>query len=251
MATLQNIDPNLLKSISESIQAQFNNLQKALEPLQEALQEFVKALKEVPESTKVLAEYGWYLPFDFHPPTIKHYVEEIKKGNITFIDNEMITLLDNEITNIESELIKKFSNRKSVIQAAIKAHRNHDYYLSIPVFFSQVDGICNELTGDRFFKIRHNRPSTGSWTSNLKNDSILELVLEPLKHTGVARQKQDLSNPLGTNRHDVMHGDSVDYGEDKTNSYKALSLLNYIGETVYMAKEYIDEKEKKTHHNNG
>ena len=76
--------------------------------------------------------------------------------------------------------------------------------------------------------------------TNVKSDSIIEIVLEPLKHTGVTRQKQNLSNPLGINRHDVLHGDSVDYGKDKVNSYKVLSLLNYIGETVYMAKQHID-----------
>ncbi len=67
----------------------------------------------------------------------------------------------------------------------------------------------------------------------------MELLLEPLKYTGVMRQIQDLDNPLGITRHDVLHGDSVDYGEDGLNSYKALSLLNYLGETVYIAKHKI------------
>jgi len=246
MAALQNIDPEVLKSFSKAIQAQADKLQKFFKPLQDAFKELAKALKDVPESTKILAEYGWYLPLDFNPPIINSYADKLKKGNYEFVNNEMVALFDNDIADIEVGLIKKFPNRKAAIQAAIRAHNNQEYFLSIPVFFSQIEGICKELTGIRFFKIKNNQPLTSSWIKNVKSDSIIELVLEPLKHTGVTRQKQNISNPLGINRHDVLHGDSVDYGEDKLNSYKVLSLLNYIGETIYMAKQHIDEKEKHT-----
>jgi len=246
MAALQNIDPEVLKSFSKAIQAQADKLQKIFVPFQDTFKKLAKVLQDVPESTKILAEYGWYLPLDFHPPTINCYADKLKKGNYELVSNEMVALFDNDIADIELNLIKKFPNRKAPIQAAIRAHNNQEYFLSIPVFFSQIEGICKELTGIRFYKIKNDQPLTSSWIKNFKSDSIIELVLEPLKHTGVTRQKQDLSNPLGINRHDVLHGDSVDYGENKVNSYKVLSLLNYIGETVYMAKQRIDEKEKNT-----
>lgn len=242
MAALKNIDPKVLKSFSEAIQAHLSDIQISLKPLKGTFQKFGKALKEVPESTKVLAQYGWYLPFDFHLPTINHYAEQLRKGDHESVNNEMVALFDYDIADIEAELIKNFPNRKEVIQAAISAHNKQEYFLSIPVFFSQIEGICKELTGFRFFKIKNHQPLTSSWVKNVKRDSIIELVLEPLKHTGVTRQVQNFSNPLGINRHDVLHGDTVDYGKDKVNSYKALSLLNYIGETVYMAKQYIDKE---------
>jgi hypothetical protein len=55
---------------------------------------------------------------------------------------------------------------------------------------------------------------------------------------------QDHLKPIGFNRHDVLHGDCVDYGDDKINSYKALSLVNYLSETVYMAKEHFEKNKK-------
>ena len=56
-----------------------------------------------------------------------------------------------------------------------------------------------------------------------------------MRNINILRQIQIPNEPLGLNRHDVLHGDSFDYGEDKINSYKALSLLLYISETVYEA----------------
>jgi hypothetical protein len=56
------------------------------------------------------------------------------------------------------------------------------------------------------------------------------------------RQPQDFNNPIGINRHDVLHGNCVDYGDSKINGYKVLSLLNYIGSTVFEAKQYLDKE---------
>jgi hypothetical protein len=239
MATIQPIDPDALRSFAEVFQGHLAQIQKEYEPIKEVLQDFVHSFKEAPESVKDFAEKGWYLPYDFHPPTINYYANELRNGHNKLVDKEMVSLIDNEIEKIEKKLVDKFSNRKAPIEAAIKAHRNQDYYLSIPVFFSQAEGICHELTEKRFFSMRNGQPSTSDWVKNFDSDSILGLVLEPLNHTGVTRQIQDNNNPLGTNRHDVLHGTSVDYGEDKINSYKALSLLNYIGETVHIAKLHI------------
>ncbi len=168
MAALQNIDPEVLKSFSKAIQAQADKLQEIFIPFQDAFKELAKALQDVPESTKVLAEYGWYLPLNFHPPTINHYADQLRKGNHEFVNNEMVALFDNDIADIEVRLIKKFPNRKAAIQAAIRAHNNQEYFLSIPVFLSQIEGICKELTGIRFFKIKNDQLLTSSWIQMLK-----------------------------------------------------------------------------------
>ena len=246
MAKFQNIDPELLSSLNEAIQATLANFQNVVEPYGKAIQNFAKSLQDVPESTKILAEYGWYLPIDFHPLTVNYYADELKKRNFEFVDKEMVALIDNEIVNIEAELVGKFPKREAALRSAFRAHNDQEYYLSIPVFYAQTEGICTEITGFRFFSIQKGQPATAAWAENLQRVSIMDIVLEPLKHTGIARQKQDLNHPLGINRHDVLHGDSMDYGEDKINSYKALSLLNYLGETVYLAKQDFDVKNQKS-----
>lgn len=258
MATIKGIDfgdnnPKAIKVIfhdivsPESIKAISEHIKKAFEPFQKAVAKFTQELEKLPESTRILAEYGWYLPFDIHPPIINYYVKELKEGNVAFVDEEMVAFLDQELHRIEDSLIFKFPHRKAPLLAAINAHRNANYYLSIPVFFIQIEGICLELTGKRFFKISGNQtkgyePATAEWITSQQAGEIFNILLEPLKHTGIVRGKQDIQKPIGINRHDVLHGDSIDYGENKLNSYKALSLLNYLADTVYRVKDILNRQ---------
>ncbi|MEI9921885.1 MAG: hypothetical protein WDO14_24300 [Bacteroidota bacterium] len=84
-------------------------------------------------------------------------------------------------------------------------------------------------------------PATKEWTDTIHVDSILHLIVEPLKHFGPSRKTQVPGKPLGFNRHDVLHGTSVDYGDDDVNAFKTLSLLNYIGIAIHYVKETTDE----------
>ena len=174
----------------------FTQVQKAMEHAQYAMNIVTQGIRKIPESTKILAENGWYLPLDFHPTVVNRMAEQIKEGNSKIADGEMIEFLDDELSNIEKQIITRFPNREKAITAAINAHRNGEYYLSIPVFFTQIEGICNELMGIRFFKIRKNKSRTAPWVSNFKSDSILRMLLEPLNITGPMRRSQEIGNPL-------------------------------------------------------
>lgn len=212
--------------------------QQIVKSIQDFFYHDMLELRKVPESTKILANYGWYLPFEFDVFSINSLIDTLEENKLEFVDEELIRMFDNEMDYVEKELLNNFPTRKNPIQAAIRAHCNQEYYLSIPVFFAQTEGICKELTGKRFFSIRGEKPLTEAWASQFNGDSILSILLEPMRNTGITRKKQDALNPIGLNRHDVLHGDSIDYGI-KVNSYKALSLLNYVGETVYIAKEHL------------
>lgn len=210
----------------ETVNNTFENLGKALE-------EFAKRL---PSSLTILANFGWYITWDTIPGNIIRYAEELEKGNHKFVDNQIISEIDEDIREIEIKLIKNFPHRENAISSAIKAHKEGLYYLSIPVFFAQTEGICKEITGARFFSVKRGNPKTSNWVSNFKPDSFTSLILEPLTRTGVVRLSQNPENPNGLNRHDVLHGDCYDYGENKVNSYKTLSLLLYVGEIVFDSK---------------
>lgn len=222
-----------------------SSVQKALETSQIALNEYFRVVKKIPESVKLLAENGWYLPLDFHPVEINRMASYIKEGKSQIVDEGMITYLDEKLTNIQDQLNKKFPERSSAINASIRAHKKHEYYLSIPVFFAQIEGICEDLTGDRFFKNKAKAPLTNEWLKNFEADSVIKILLEPLKFSGPMRKLQDFDNPIGINRHDVLHGNSVDYGDSKINEYKILSLLYYIGDTVFEAKKFLDRKDSQ------
>ena len=235
-------DPEFLKSFSENSKYMFSAAQKAVEIAQIALNEYFRSIKKIPESTKILAENGWYLPFDFHPVVVNRMASHLKEGDCKIVDNEMINFLDKELSNIQEQLNKKFPKRRSVINAGIRAHKKQEYYLSIPIFFTQIEGMCNDLTGSRFFKTTKKHPQTEEWVMKFEKDTIIRALLEPLSFTGPMRQPQDIDNPIGINRHDVLHGNSVAYGESKINGYKVLSLLNYIGDTVFKAERSLEQK---------
>lgn len=193
-------------------------------------------IKKSPNSIKLLAENGWYVDMRFDITTVNRYANYITGGKPEKVDNIMIEWIDSEIDKIEATLLKIYPHRRAVISAGIKAHMHKEYYLSIPVFFSQAEGICREVTKFRFFKLKNGKPRTAKWKETYNTDSVTGILLEPLKTIGLARSDQNNNNPVGYNRHDVLHGDCFDYGEDKINSYKALSLLNYIGVTLDQLK---------------
>jgi len=101
-------DPEFLKSLSENTKYLLSAAQKAVETAKYALNLYFQTIKTIPESTKILAEHGWYLPFDFHPVVVNRMASRIKEGNSLEVDNEMIDFLDSELPSIQDQLIRKF-----------------------------------------------------------------------------------------------------------------------------------------------
>jgi hypothetical protein len=236
-------DPEFIKSFSKNTEYILSSAQKAVETAQLALNVYFRSIIKIPESTRILAEKGWYLPYDFHPVEVNRMASHIKEGNSNIVDADMIIFIDDKLANIQDQINIKFPKRSSVINAGIRAHKKQEYYLSIPVFFTQIEGICEDITGKRFFRSNKSKePLTNEWVKNFEGDLVINLLLEPLKYSGPMRKLQDFANPIGINRHDVLHGNCVDYGDSKINGYKVLSLLNYIGSTVFEAKRYLDKK---------
>jgi len=236
----QDIDPKILESAAKAFQMQAEALVKTIEPLKELFIQQFKELQNVPESSKVLAEYGWYLSLYMEPGEVNELATKAREGNFDVVNDYMVNEIDDSINKIESELVEKFPHRAKVMSAAIRAHKNADFYLSIPVLMTQIEGVCSEITGHRFFKIAKSAPKISEWVQQIESNSIIHMFLEPLKIIGPSQKYQEAESPKGINRHDVLHGDSVDFGEDKYNSYKALSLLFYLSDTVYKAKSHLD-----------
>lgn len=209
-----------------------NYLTKVFQPLIDYIPVLQDSINKAPESLRILAHNGWYISMEFDFFDINCLADLIKQGDFDQVDKMLINYFDNESSVQQAKLLENFPERKEVLSQAFKAHNNQDYYLSVPIFYSQVEGICKKLTGHRFFSTRHQKPYTQNWANNFKEGSLMGLLLEPLKHIDPNRQIQIHGNPLSINRHDILHGDSLEYGNDPINSYKAFSLLWFIGETV-------------------
>ena len=200
--------------------------------------DFAKMVDGLGERTKksiiILLEHGWYIDEDLTP----RQMDELANAcvdNIKEVEEFLCNHYEAELSRLESSIAEGYPHRASIISTAFKAHRNKEFELSIPIILIQVDGICKEKT-DRYFFTRPKgvrRPETSEYAidviADISAESIRYAFLIPLMELSPIhfnlRERDDDFNHL--NRHLILHGDSCDYNS-KVNSYKSISLLNYI-----------------------
>lgn len=103
------------------------------------------------EILKELSSYGWYLMGDFTVNKLDEVSALLDKGNIKALDLLMIQVVEDNLNKITKAILHKHPDRKPPLEQAFLAHKSELYYLSIPVFFAQIDGLCGEGTGEKFF----------------------------------------------------------------------------------------------------
>ena len=142
---------------------------------------------------------------------------------------------------IESTMRETFPNRGAILKSAFRADRRKDYALSVPVFLAQADGICSELLGVGFYSRRKGTPRTASAAARFRQTEIMSGLLEPLRVTGPLNALEDERHdyPDVLNRHEVLHGKSMGYATPLS-SFRAFSLLAYVGSALVTAKEYVE-----------
>lgn len=108
--------------------------------------------------------------------------------------------------------------RAVLITKALDHHENGAYEASVPILFSQIDGICLDLTGKYFFKDPKREPLADKETvaglpENL--EVVRDWYSRPQRSSGATGESR---------RHGVMHGRELRY-DTKRNSVKAFVLL--------------------------
>ena len=138
-----------------------------------------------------------------------------------------------ELDAIEKRLVDSYPHRGFILQQAFEAHRERRYVLSIPVFLGQADGIFWERTGKRqnLFAAKQREKAYNEFASQIL-DNYLVTYLYPLSiPLPLWMNQEQRANEddffVVLNRHQVLHGESTDYGTEQ-NSLKAISLLSYL-----------------------
>lgn len=157
-----------------------------------------------------------------------------------YIDGYMEKLVERYVGRIKQQLYSRYSARKGVLKSAFNAHERGEYNLSIPVFLAQADGIGSELLNgiSPFSRKSSSTPGTLATAeeinrlSALVDTTIIEPLGLPMGMTANSTSPERLSHPHLYNRHEVLHGISVDYG-NKINSLKAISLLGHLVTVVH------------------
>lgn len=206
-----------------------------LTPVFEKLQQFSGELSpRLREAILTLGFHGWYLDLDMAVSDLWDLGQALREGNVTDAETWLHKYFDEALDEIEASITSRFPCRAHIIGPAFEAHKRGEYVLSIPLFLAQADGICREMTNEQLFKKRNKKPQVAAFVERVAGDSVSRAaLLSPLTQTlPINASEQDRpAEPNALNRHEVLHGTSLDYGT-KTNSLKAVSLLNYVATVV-------------------
>jgi hypothetical protein len=199
-------------------------------------------LDELPKKSKdamrlALAE-GWFFGWHDGLQSLMELVESLETTQSSTVDDIMVAYYRTNLQPFADEITSEYPNRAAAIKAAVNAHMSlteQGYFLSIPVFIAQADGLLAEITGVESPMTKAAKVFREKYADDLELLDLLYPFLE-LQGSGFmmsAKARQDAAQATGKsfsalNRHQVMHGERSDYGTE-INSLKAFSFLVFAG----------------------
>lgn len=186
-----------------------------------------------------MAESGWY------PNFYTFYFEPEEETES--LDELMSLHLEDNWNEITAHILSSYPARRNILEAAFKLHQEGNFVASIPLFYSQADGICCEQLKSFLFVKNEVK---GKLDSLLDSESIevkflTDIFLEPFRTKNHHDQGISRSGPThkkrAPNRNGILHGHRkhLDYGT-KTNSLKCFSLLAFI---VFVMNDLVKVEE--------
>lgn len=231
----QSISDGLKRMVSdfdEHIASHINNIRTQIPIFADKLQQaFNNYERETIEGLAELSKIGWYPSFDMPASGLRGMIQLKSNGDIESVDACMESYFTARFDSIIDALVIAHQKRARLIKAAAIAHKSNNWPLSIPVFISQSEGIGRDIFDCSIFSKRKGKMLVDE---KVKIINISDLYTEPLRNVGSFSKDTGQFMPGEINRHAVLHGIDCDY-DKKINSFKALSLLNYIkeiGETI-------------------
>lgn len=171
---------------------------------------------------------------------------------------DVVSTFEKQIFHIEKKLIEPFPRREKLIKTIFQLHREGFYEAVIPLALAQADGISKEsFTVKRkdgktipvgFFDMKRTekpeiRSQKLSQSFEVPKTSVFSVLINQLA-------KEDRNDSLvlegnttrlsDLNRHAILHGESIDYG-NKSNSINAILLLDFI-EILHLLNIVLEEK---------
>lgn len=219
---------------TKQIQQYQKSLSRIITPAFEELQRSFRELPpKIQEALLLLAEHGWYLDFNMLLPNLWEIKKAILGGEIDEVEEALVEYFESQLDEIENSFSAQFPHRSHIIASAFNAHRNGEYFLSIPVLLAQTDGICKEVVDQYLFMKKDRKPRTAIYVEQVAADTYKAALLSPLAAStpiGASEHEREEGFNL-LNRHMVLHGESLDYGS-RVNGLKAISLVNYVSQAL-------------------
>jgi hypothetical protein len=129
-------------------------------------------------ATKILASRGWYIDGELPSNIAKPIIESVTHNAESSIDSYFVNHFSQQIDKIQENLCSNFPSRAKALNEAFAAHRAAQYFLSIPVFLAQADGICAEKLGGKLF---YKQDDVAKYLKGLHLDAWLDVYLSVLQ----------------------------------------------------------------------
>jgi len=205
-----------------------------LKPVFEVLQ---KRLSQLDCDLDKLAKFNW-LPdlseWYFLPDEL---VEAIDKDDSQVIDRILIAHFKSKESLYFNRLCESHPDRNHLLQEIQMLAEAKYYHGAISLIFSQIDGICFDLTRELMFRSDRDRGFQPKMISALENcgnhlaDSFWSL-LKQKSPSSISNEKKTSSE---LNRHKIIHGTALNYGNE-LNYYQTFSLLCFVHEMLVVTK---------------
>jgi hypothetical protein len=214
----------------------FNSpLQEQFEKISRISNRIKEVIEKTPQALLLLAEYGWYLDYDSDFSLPIDLAELIESERIDELDKYLIEYYRDKFAEIIEELKNRHNQRADILNQVSISFNEKLYFVMIPCVLAQIDGIANDFTNKKFFLKDRNNSFLPQVTAEITRISefTMESFLSPLTNQTpiIAHESILESFPVNLNRHTIMHGIDVNYGDEK-NSLKCISLLKYLSDIL-------------------
>lgn len=199
----------------------FGKLQEDLRQAAIQFQQDLVPIKQFEkENAVLLSQYGWYISSWMMVTDVWKMLAAVRDGRMAEVEQQLIQYYRDQLSNLCTWLCEKHPDRSILLRQAFDAHEKNMFYASTILFLSQADGL-----GDG--KLLSKRKMNG-FLETQKSCDLTNAVLGTV--TAINADSMDKSNYFSDlNRHEVMHGLALSYGQE-VNSLKALSLLTFIAQ---------------------
>ncbi len=202
---------------------------------QEAFTRLPAALRDI---LQTLGRNGWYPDGEMEMADLLDFEKGFDTGAEEKTNEALCQHFEARSEAIISDLVAMVPKRERFLLAALEAHRDQKYELSILAFLVQADGMWQEFTKasagreTRLFSRQKGQPRTAKWVKSVKRDDLDEALLYPLvAPLPISAADEDVVSKGALVRHRVLHGTDVEYAT-RLNSCRALSHLGYVGSVI-------------------
>jgi len=233
--------------------AQFAEMQDLFKP-------FLNELEQFPDNLKKLLPYllkrGWYVFYETPISLVNQCTLLMAEGKHAEIERILCAHARNRIAATQDALTKTWPTRAVILNDAYEAMTLGKYTLSIPVMLAQADGIlCEVFKLEQFFSAKHIKSfdNNHAYSLIISNPrlNVLDFLSEELIKDRTIRAsrkdrqslRQDKTIPGVFNRHEILHGEAVDYATEG-NALRSVMLLDFsisIYNAVKVAKQHKNE----------